>query len=126
MTEPIPFIRAALYARVSSDKQAKAGTSASQVAAVQQRAQADGCPLGPDDCYLDEGFSGEVLLRPALERLRDHVAAGCYDRLSVLAPDRLARSFAHQAVLLDEFKRYAVEVVFLNRPLNGSPDTESI
>ena len=124
MTPSISVIRGALYARVSSDRQTRDGTIASQVEALQQRARQDGCLIGPDDSYLDDGFSGEVLLRPALERLRDRIAAGCLDRLYVLAPDRLARRCAHQAVLLDEFKRYAVEVVFLNRPLNSSPEDE--
>jgi site-specific DNA recombinase len=124
MNQPISLIRPGAYGRVSSDRQSRAGTIASQVEALRQRVEADGLRIGPDDWYLDDGFSGDVLLRPALERLRDRVAAGCLDRLYVLSPDRLARNFAHQAVLLDELKHYGVEVTFLNRPLNGSPEDD--
>ncbi|MER8589723.1 recombinase family protein [Mesorhizobium sp. M1338] len=61
--------------------------------------------LEPGHSYLDDGYSGSVLLRPALERLRDAVASGHVERLYVHAPDRLARRYAHQALLIDEFRR---------------------
>ncbi len=71
---------------------------------------------------MDEGYSGSILVRPALERLRDVVAAGSIELLYVLAPDRLARRYAHQALLMEEFRRAGVEVLFLNRPIGGSPE----
>lgn len=61
----------ALYARVSTEQQARDHTIASQVAALRGRIAADGDPLEPDHAYVDEGYSGSSLLRPALERLRD-------------------------------------------------------
>ena len=61
-------ITAALYARVSSDGQARGNTVASQLAALQERAAADGAAVGPDHAYVDEGRSGATLARPALER----------------------------------------------------------
>jgi len=93
-------IRAALYARVSSDSQAKAHTIGSQMAALLEQAKADGCPILEADQFIDDGYSGSTLLRPGLERLRDQAAAGNLDRVYVLAPDRLARKAACQAVLL--------------------------
>ena len=83
--------RCALYARVSSEAQARDNTIASQVMVLQERVAADGFELEPDHSYLDEGYSGSILLRPALERLRDAVAGGQIDRIYVHAPDRLAR-----------------------------------
>src|SRR5436853_4733742 len=122
---PNPFpLRAALYARVSSDHQADEGTIASQVEALDRRAAADGLAVEPELRFLDEGASGSTLIRPALERLRDQVAAGALDRLYVLAPDRLARNFALQYLLLDEFHARGVEVVFLNRALGQSPEDD--
>jgi site-specific DNA recombinase len=59
-----------------------------------------------------------------LEQLRDLIAEGGVDRLYVHSPDRLARKYAYQAVLLDEFQAAGVEVVFLNRALNQSPEDE--
>ena len=64
-------MRAAIYARVSSDQQAQQGTIDSQVVALRQRVQADGLTLEDELCFLDDGYSGSTLVRPALERLRD-------------------------------------------------------
>jgi len=77
-----------------------------------------------EDTFLDEGYSGATLIRPALERLRDRVAAGGLDRLYVHSPDRLARKYAYQVLLVDEFERVGVAVVFLNRPLGQTPEDD--
>ena len=74
--------------------------------------------------FLDEGYSGATLVRPALERVRDLVAGRGIDRLYVHSPDRLARRYAYQALLLDEYHAAGVEVVFLNRALGQSPEDE--
>jgi site-specific DNA recombinase len=83
--------RVALYARVSTEQQARDHTILSQVASLRERIAADGWQLELDDAYVDEGYSGSFLVRPALERLRDAVASGMIGRVYVLAPDRLAR-----------------------------------
>jgi site-specific DNA recombinase len=117
-------IAAAIYARVSSDQQAAAHTIASQVAALRERVTLDGLVLPEAMQFLDEGYSGATLVRPALERLRDVIAAGAIDRLYVHSPDRLARKYAYQVLLVDEFQRMGVEVVFLNRELGRSPEDD--
>src|SRR5208283_4450302 len=114
----------ALYARVSSESQARDNTIASQVAALRERIVADGFRLEPDQNYEDEGYSGSLLSRPALERLRDAVAGGHVERIYVHAPDRLARRYAHQVLLVDEFRRAGAEVVFLNRPIGGTAEDD--
>jgi len=108
---------AAIYARVSSEQQADTHTIASQLAALRERVAADGLTLVDDLTFVDEGYSGATLIRPALERLRDAAAAGAVERLYVHSPDRLARKYAYQALLVDELQRASVEVVFLNRAL---------
>jgi site-specific DNA recombinase len=120
----MPEILAALYARVSSEQQADEHTIDSQVAALRTRVTEDGLLLPAEREFLDEGYSGATLVRPALERLRDLIAAGGIDRLYVHSPDRLARRYAYQALLLDEFQAAGVEVVFLNRTLGQSPEDE--
>jgi site-specific DNA recombinase len=117
-------LRSAIYARVSSEQQAEDGTIASQVAALEARVAQDGQALAPACRFVDDGYSGASLVRPALERLRDAAAAGDLQRLYVHSPDRLARRFSHQVLLLDEFQRAGVEVVFLNRPLGRSPEDD--
>ena len=117
-------IQAAIYARVSSERQATAQTIASQLAALRERVAADGCALPEAMQFLDDGYSGTTLVRPALERLRDLVAAGAVDRLYIHSPDRLARKYAYQVLLVDEFRRTGVEVIFLNRELGRSPEDD--
>lgn len=106
----------ALYARVSSEQQAQQATVASQVAALEDRAKADGCVVLPADIFVDEGYSGATLVRPALERLRDRAAEGGLEVLYVHSPDRLARRYAYQVLLMEELARQGVTVVFLNGP----------
>jgi site-specific DNA recombinase len=118
----MPNAQVAIYARVSSQQQAEAQTIASQVAALRERVAADGLVMLPEMEFSDDGYSGVSLLRPALEGLRDRVAAGGVDVLYVHAPDRLARRYAVQVLLLDEFQQAGVEVVFLNRALGQSPE----
>ena len=117
-------LQAAMYARVSTEQQAEAHTIASQVAAVRERVAVDGLSVSEAMQFLDEGYSGATLVRPALERLRDVVASGSVDRLYVHSPDRLARKYAYQVLLVDEFRRAGVEVIFLNRALGQSPEDD--
>ena len=72
------------YARTSSDQQARDRTIESQLEALRQRAHADGVELLPELRFIDDGYSGAELQRPALERLRDTAAAGALDRLYIL------------------------------------------
>jgi len=115
-------LRAALYARVSSEQQAQAGTIDSQIAAILTRAAEETVSIEPELRFVDDGHSGATLVRPALERLRDQAAAGAIDRLYVLCPDRLARSYAYQMLLVDELQKCGVELLFLNHPLGKTPE----
>jgi site-specific DNA recombinase len=81
---------------------------------MRRRIEDDGCTISADSCFLDNGYSGATLLRPALERLRTQVAQGLIDRLYLLTPDRLTRRYAHAALLLDEFTQAGVDLVVLN------------
>ncbi len=114
----------ALYARVSSEQQAEAHTIASQVADLEARIAADGFDCTQLQRFLDEGWSGATLVRPALEQLRDQAAGGALDVLYVHCPDRLARRYAHQALVLEELARAGVEVRFLNRPVGETPEDQ--
>jgi site-specific DNA recombinase len=120
----MPEVRVALYARVSSDQQARGNMIASQIDALRERIAAAGLSLDPGDAFVDEGYSGSTLLRPALERLRDAVAAGVVDQIHVLAPDRIARRYAYQVLLVEEFRRRGTDVVFANRPIGGGPEDD--
>src|SRR3954470_21572787 len=94
--------RVALYARVSGEQQVQDDTIASQLDLLERRILGDGLSVPPELRFVDDGYRGEDLLRPALERLRDIAAAGGIDRLYIECPDRLARDYPDQMVLVDE------------------------
>ena len=119
---PDPNLRVAIYARVSGEQQAKEGTIASQLEAVTQRVASDGLTCEPELCFVDEPCSGDFLVRPGLERLRDQAAAGVIDLLYVLDPDRFSRKYAYQVLILEELTRCGVEVIFLCNPLGCGPE----
>lgn len=119
---PVP--RVAIYARVSSEQQAQEQTIASQVAALRERVAADGASLDDEFCFIDDGISGSTLQRPALERLRDQAYAGGLQKLYVHSPDRLARRYAYQVLLVEELRRHGLEIVFLNRAIGVSPEED--
>ena len=119
---PPPQPRVAIYARVSSDQQAERQTIDSQLGELKASARRDGHEVQGGMLFVDNGQSGTTLVRPALERLRDMVALAAIDVVYVHAPDRLARSYAHQVLLLEEFSRADARVVFLNRPIGESPE----
>src|SRR4051794_5670459 len=113
---------AAIYARVSSVRQKDAETIASQTAALRRQAAGLGLHVPEQWVFEDDGYSGANLVRPALERLRDLVCQVPVDVLLVHAPDRLARKYAYQALLLEEFARAGTRVIFVNGPRSDSPE----
>jgi site-specific DNA recombinase len=117
-------IQVAIYARVSSEQQVLAHTIESQLEILGEKIKTDGYTLEPDLQFVDAGYSGATLVRPGLEKLRDLAAAGGIDRLYIHSPDRLARKYAYQVLLLDELQRAGVEIVFLNRALGDSPEDD--
>src|ERR1700747_3502986 len=94
------LIRPALYGRVSTEHQSVQETIDSQIEALRRRIAADGLVYDPELCFIDDGYSGTILARPALDRLRDQAAAGALDRLYVFSPDRLSRKYAYQVLIV--------------------------
>ena len=114
----------AIYARVSSARQKKNETIGSQTAALRAHAGQLGVELPEQWVFEDEGHSGATLVRPALERLRDLVAGVGVDVVLVYSPDRLARKFAYQALLIEEFARAGTRVEFIRGPRGDSPEDQ--
>jgi site-specific DNA recombinase len=116
---------AALYARVSTQRQEEEATIASQVASLEAYAASQGYILPKELYFLDEGVSGARLDRPALDRLRDVAAEGVYQIVLCLSPDRLARQYTCQVILLEEFQRLGIQVVFVNQPpVENNPQSQ--
>ncbi|NIY69312.1 recombinase family protein [Streptomyces malaysiensis] len=114
----------AIYARVSSARQKKDQTIGSQTAALRAHAAEKRLELPEEWVFEDEGHSGATLVRPALERLRDLVAQVGVDVVLCYAPDRLARKFAYQALLIEEFARAGTRVEFVRGPSGDSPEDQ--
>ena len=107
-------MRVGLYARVSTERQQERGTVGSQLQALHAAAQADGHEVIEE--FVDDGYSGARLDRPALDRLRDAAEVGVLDGVLCLCVDRLARAYAYQVLILEELKRFGVTVHFLEGP----------
>jgi site-specific DNA recombinase len=110
---------AAIYARVSTEKQEKQETVKSQLEALRDFAAQNKYSIYAE--YIDDGYSGELLNRPNLDELRDAVKNNLFDVVLVHSPDRLSRIYAHQYLIKEEFKKFGIRIVFLNMP--DSKDT---
>src|SRR4051794_24542853 len=97
-------MRVALYVRVSTQRQAQAQTVEQQVERLAGHARQQGWDVPPDQIVRDDGYSGASLRRPGLDRLRDRAAARSLDLILITAPDRLARNYVHQVLLLEELQ----------------------
>lgn len=114
--------RIAIYARVSSEQQEKEETIASQLEAIKAYAEQNQMPIEEQDIYIDDGYSGKVFRRPALDKLLDRAYQEAYDQVLILNPFRLARNYGHQILLLEEFQRAGCQIVFIQRPIGKGPD----
>ena len=114
-------MQVALYARVSTSQQEKMDTIDSPLATLQAYVASHEYTLFPEHILLDNGVSGSRLDRPALDRLRDQAHLGECEAVLILAPHRLARSYPHQWVLLEEVKKAGCRVIFLAHPCGDSP-----
>jgi len=107
-------MKVALYARVSTDAQEARGTIGSQLEVLRARASEQSHEIVAE--FLDDGHSGARLDRPGLDALRDAAEAGLFDAVWCLSPDRLARAYAYQVIVLDELARHGVRMLFSDAP----------
>jgi site-specific DNA recombinase len=115
-------MRVALYARVSTDRQQQAQTIEQQVSQLREYVAAqEGWNLEEAHVFRDDGYSGARLNRPGLDAVRDQAARGAFDLIVITAPDRLARNYVHQMVVLEELERRGVRVIFVDRPVTDDP-----
>ena len=88
-----------IYARVSSEKQAEEGTVESQISQLKDYAKQHSYLIDVDNIFIDNGVSGTILSRPALDQLRDKAFKGEINKVLILCPDRLSRKHTHQLIL---------------------------
>ena len=118
------MMRAGIYARVSTPRQGRQQTIESQLTVLKSWADENGYELSPENVYTDEGYSGSRLDRPGLDALRDGAEDGVFEVVGVLSPDRLARKYAYQVLLLEELGRLGCEVVLVDHPISEDPNDQ--
>jgi site-specific DNA recombinase len=114
-------MRAAIYARVSTDRQGRDRTIDSQLDVLLRWVAEQGHDLKKEHIDIDEGYSGARLDRPDLDRLRDAAREDAFDIIGVCSPDRLARRYAYQVLLMEEFRKAGCGVAFIERPISEDP-----
>lgn len=115
---------AAIYSRVSSDRQREEGTIASQTAALMEFAKNEGFEVPEEWIFQDDGYSGTSLIRPGLERVRDLAAEGQIQAVLIYSPDRLSRKYAYQVLLTEELTRQGVDAIFIKSPQSETPEDQ--
>jgi site-specific DNA recombinase len=117
-------MRAAIYARVSTTRQAQTQNTDQQLERLKAYAGQRGWTLEEDLLYLDEGYSGASLNRPGLDALRDAAAMAEFEVVLITAPDRLARKYVHQVLLIEELQQRGCLVEFVERPMSQDPNDQ--
>ena len=115
---------AAIYARVSSDRQKEEQTIASQTAALIEFSRQKDYTVPAEWILQDEGYSGATLNRPGLEKVRDLAAEGQIQSVLIYSPDRLSRKYAYQVLLVEEFARHGVDIIFVKSPRASTPEEQ--
>ena len=114
-------MRIAIYVRVSTQRQAQTQSIDQQLDRLRHVAADRRWQLAEDHVFRDDGYSGASLRRPGLDRLRDLAALARLDRILITDPDRLARNYVHQVLLLEELQRHGCRVEFTDRPMSDDP-----
>ncbi len=119
-------MRVAIYARVSTLRQAQAQTIEQQLERLMSYVSQQGWDLPGENIFRDDGRGGASLNRPGLDGLRDRIAAREIDCLVMTEPDRLARNYVHQMLLMEEWEKYGCQVEFLDRPISQDPHDQLV
>src|SRR3989344_1233923 len=99
------------YARVSTSRQEEEGTIETQLAALREFAQKNGYRIVKE--YIDDGWSGDILARPALDKLRQDAKNKVWEAVLIYDPDRLARRYSYQELVMDELREAGIEILFI-------------
>jgi len=113
-------MRVAIYARVSTERQEKEQTIDSQIEQLEEYAKKNKHIIVQK--YIDEGWSGELLARPALDELRDDCSKNLFEAILITCPDRLSRKYVYQEIVIEEIHKSSIEIIFLNRPIADTPE----
>ncbi len=117
-------MRVAVYVRVSTSRQVRLQTIEQQMERVRKHVLGEGWELSEENVFRDDGYSGTTLKRPGLDALRDRARLRDLEAVVVLCPDRLARNYVHQMVLIEELEKNGCRVEFVERPMSSEPNDQ--
>jgi len=112
----------ALYARVSTGRQEQEATIESQIDELKLKIAQDANILPDENIFIDDGWTGELIARPDLDRMRDAAVVGKFTSLYVYDRGRLSRRFAHQEVIIEELKDHDVSFISLHDTKADTPE----
>lgn len=114
-------MKAALYARVSTEQQANEGTSLeAQIEMCMNKAHSLG--ILQFEVYKEGGVSGEDIDRPEMNRLRDDVVRGKISYVICVHPDRLSRDMTDKLIVCREFEKHNVKLIFCDAEYQDTPE----
>ena len=105
----------AVYARVSTARQEEEKTIETQLSAVREHARENGYTIVKE--YIDDGWSGDLLVRPQLDQLRQDAKDKIWQAVLAYDHDRLARRYSYQELVMDELREAGIEVLFVTTPV---------
>lgn len=114
--------RAVLYARVSSDAQQKERTIESQISELKRQIRASGDVLVKE--YIDDGYSGSLLDRPAMNDLRKDIRTLEFQTIYILNADRIARDVTYQNIIIYEFLQYRKQIIINGKDYVNNPENK--
>lgn len=112
----------AVYARVSTEKQEDEKTIDSQLGELDKYCSDNNHVIVQK--FIDNGYTGTLLARPELDNLRDEATKGLFEAVVIHSPDRLARKYVYQEIVIEELKNKGVQVIFLNRLIAETPEDQ--
>ena len=115
-------MKIAIYARVSTERQEKEETIKSQLEVLRDYAKQNSYSV--IDEYIDDGWSGEMMARPELDRLRDDANKGMFEGVLIHSPDRLARKYAYQYLIQEELEKKKIKLLFVNHEISDNPEDQ--
>lgn len=107
--------KVAIYSRVSTEAQEEQKTIESQLTELREICK----DFQIVKEYVDNGYSGELLTRPALDKLRNDVKSeNCpFEALYIYDVDRLSRNHSHQGIIVEELRKRGIEIYIKDKPI---------
>ena len=109
-----PITLISTYARVSTARQEEERTIEVQLGTLRDFARERGYTIVKE--YIDDGWSGDILARPSLDQLREDAKKKMWQAVLIYDPDRLARRYSYQELVMDELRDMGLEVMFITVP----------